>query len=40
MCSKSFLAWEVGLVADWQQSVELPMLPVNGVIVILETFAL
>jgi hypothetical protein len=27
-------------VADWQQSVELLVLPVNGIIVILVTFAL
>ncbi len=39
-CSKSLLAWEVGSVADWRQSVELPMLPINGVIVILVTFVL
>jgi hypothetical protein len=39
-CSKSLLAWEVVSVADQQQSVEFPMLPVNGIIVILVTFAL
>ena len=37
-CLKSLLVWEVQSVADPRQSVKLPTLPVNGVIVILIKF--